>query len=203
MLCASAFIFASSAFAGDARQKLNAFFTEVITLDAVFLQEVFDERGNSMQKSSGTMQIHRPGRFRWEYTKPSPQLILADGRNLWIYDAELEQASVKPLEQALGSAPIMLLTESRPVDDEFTITDAASRDDGLQWVKLLPKVQDTEFNRIEFGMDQVTVRRMELYDQFGQKTVIQLNEPSVNTNIPLSKFKFELPAGADLIGQAK
>ncbi len=189
--------------ADNAAQKLTSFFTDVITMDAVFTQEVLDERGNSMQRSSGTVQIHRPGRFRWEYNEPYPQLILADGKNLWVFDKELEQATVKPLRDALGSAPIMLLTESRPLEDEFEITAMAPRDDGLEWLQLIPKVKDTEFNRIEFGMDQVTVRRMELFDQFGQKTVIRLDQPGVNVAIPSDHFRFTVPDGVDLVGSAE
>ncbi|MEN8128854.1 MAG: outer membrane lipoprotein chaperone LolA [Pseudomonadota bacterium] len=181
---------------------LNRFFTEVTTLDTAFYQQVFDEAGNSIQRSQGRLKLFRPGRFRWEYVTPSAQLILADGRNLWIYDVELEQATVKPITEMLGATPITLLTELRPLEDEFIIEPAGERA-GLSWVQLTPRTQDTEFNRVELGLKGNQVRQMELRDQFGQKTVIRFE--GMKTNLPLSnsEFQFDVPAGVDVIGVAQ
>ncbi len=181
---------------------LNRFFTEVTTLDTDFYQEVFDEGGNSIQLSQGRLKLFRPGRFRWEYVAPSAQLILADGRNLWIYDVELEQVTVKPITDVLGATPVMLLTELRPLEGEFIIEPAGERA-GLQWVQLTPRTQDTEFNRVELGLQENQVRQMELHDQFGQKTVIRFED--MKTNLPLSgsEFQFEAPPGVDVIGVAQ
>jgi outer membrane lipoprotein carrier protein len=181
---------------------LNRFFTEVTTLDTAFYQQVFDEAGNSIQRSQGRLKLSRPGRFRWEYITPSAQLILADGRNLWIYDAELEQATVKPIAEMLGATPITLLTELRPLEEEFFIEPVGERA-GLHWVQLIPRTQDTEFNRVELGLRENQVRQMELHDQFGQKTVIRFE--GMKTNLPLSdlEFQFEVPPGVDVIGVAQ
>lgn len=188
--------------ADEASERLRAFFTEVTTLDARFYQEVFDENGTSVQKSSGIIKLSRPGRFRWEYDWPSPQLILADGQRLWIYDEELAQATVKPIAQALGAAPIVLLTEFRPLQEEFQIK-ALTQQDGLAWLALLPKVQDTEFNRIEIGMEGKLVRRMALYDQFGQKTVIRFEDMKTNLSLSPADFRFDVPEGVDVIGEVE
>jgi outer membrane lipoprotein carrier protein len=190
---------ALSASALDVRDRLNRFFTEVKTLSAVFTQQVFDEQGNSVQESRGTVKLLRPGRFRWQYESPSKQLILADGQNIWIYDAELEQATVKPIEQMLAATPVTLLTESRPLDREFFVQEARPREN-LEWARLIPKTQDTEFLRIELGLKGNEVRQMELYDQFAQTTIIRFEE--IRTNVPLSasEFRFQVPPGVDVIG---
>lgn len=180
--------------------RLNRFFTEVKTLSATFTQQVFDEQGDRLQEGSGTVKLFRPGRFRWQYETPSRQLILADGQNIWIYDAELEQATVKPIAQMLAATPVILLTELRPLDREFFVQEARPRE-GLDWARLVPKTQDTEFLRIELGLKGNEVRQMELYDQFGQTTVIRFQE--IKTNLPLSasEFRFEVPPGVDVIGE--
>ncbi|MCG6867890.1 MAG: outer membrane lipoprotein chaperone LolA [Gammaproteobacteria bacterium] len=184
---------------GDTR--LDRFFNDVKTLKATFSQEVRDESGKLLQKSSGDVLLMRPGRFRWEYREPFPQLILADGEKLWLYDEELEQVTVKPQGEALGAAPIALLDRRGTLEEQFRITSAGRRD-GLEWVVLEPKVKDTEFLRVEFGLDDAGIRRMKLLDQFGQTTTIEFNDLRTNSPLSPSLFRFEVPDGVDVIGVA-
>jgi outer membrane lipoprotein carrier protein len=190
--------FVESIKAQPAVDRLERFFEEVRSLEAKFMQKVFGEDGRLVQASSGRVQIMRPGRFRWEYRQPDAQLILADGEKLWIYDSELEQATVKTIETALGAAPIMLLTGERPLADEFEIKPVERRD-GLEWVKLRPKVQDTEFSRVILGLDEEGVKRMILHDQFGQTTVIRLLNVRTNAELSPDTFKFDPPIGTDVL----
>ena len=190
--------FVESINAQPAVDRLERFFEEVRLLEAKFMQKVFGEDGRLVQASSGRVQIMRPGRFRWEYRQPDAQLILADGEKLWIYDSELEQATVKTIETALGAAPIMLLTGERPLADEFEIKPVERRD-GLEWVKLRPKVQDTEFSRVILGLDEEGVKRMILHDQFGQTTVIRLLNVRTNPELSPDTFKFDPPIGTDVL----
>jgi outer membrane lipoprotein carrier protein len=196
IVCAALPTLAQSALA-----RLEHFLNEVQTLDAAFTQRVYDEKGELVQESSGSVQLARPERFRWEYEKPDRQLILADGEKLWIYDPELEQATVKSLKDALGAAPIALLTGQRPLPEQFRIEPAGVHN-GLQWVVLTAKAQDIEFNRIRLGLDQDGVAQMELHDQFGQRTVISLHNVRTNIEIDPDRFKFEPPAGTDVINAA-
>ena len=136
--------------ADQARDRLNQFFNQVTTLEAEFQQVVFDENGSQIQRSSGHVKLFRPGRFRWEYITPSKQLILADGQSLWVYDVELEQASVKPMDESLGAAPIALLTELAPLENDFDINEAPIRAN-LEWVRLTPKLQDTGAAYIQYA----------------------------------------------------
>lgn len=193
-----ALCFVQPVLAQSAIERLEKFFAEVRTLEAEFTQRVFGEDGELVQESSGQVQLMRPGRFRWEYQEPDRHLILADGEKLWIYDPELEQATVKTLENALGAAPIMLLTGSRPLDEKFRI-EPIKRREGLAWVELRPQVQDTEFNRVTLGLDEDGIKRMVLHDQFGQTTIIQLSDVRTNTEFAPGAFEFDPPAGTDVL----
>jgi outer membrane lipoprotein carrier protein len=184
--------------AQSAAERLQAFFRKVETLDADFTQQVFGEDGELVAESSGEVQLMRPDHFRWEYEQPDQQLILADGERLWIYDRELEQATVKSIDDALGAAPIMLLTGERPLEEQFRVVEAEPQD-SLDWVELIPRVQDMEFNRIKLGLDEQGVARMELHDQFGQTTEIHLRDVHTNIEIDPARFRFESPAGTDVI----
>lgn len=193
---------ATPASAGEARDRLNRFFADVETLEARFAQTVRDDRGQVIQESAGSVSLLRPGRFRWDYERPFKQLIVADGQFLWTYDAELAQATVKPLGEALGASPIMLLAEPRPLTEDFVVV-GESEESGLQWVDLSPKVRDTDFDRIRIGLDEQGIREMKLSDHFGQETVIVFDRLKLNGDIPAARFRFTVPAGVDVIGTAR
>lgn len=192
-------LFSLPVFGSEAIQRLDKFFAEVDSFNGSFVQTVFDEQGEIVQSAEGDVALQKPGRFRWQYTQPYPQLILADGEYLWIYDEELLQASAKPIDEALGNAPIMLLTNIRPLQQDFEIMEAATRD-GLNWVELIPLIQDTEFDRIQIGLDADGIRKMELHDQFSQKTVIEFKNLKTNTVFEPEYFVFIAPDGVDVVG---
>ncbi len=201
---ASLFLLISSSifgplFASDAIQQLDKFFSEVNSFEGQFIQIVYDDSGEIIQEANGDVALDKPGKFRWQYLKPYPQLILADGEYLWIYDEDLLQASAKPIDTALGNAPIMLLTNVRPLSDDFEVKDAGTKD-GLNWVELTPLVQDTEFLKIHIGLDEKGVNTMELQDHFSQKTVIQFTNLKTNVAFEADQFKFIAAEGVDVVG---
>ena len=180
-------------------QRLEAFTAELQSLRAQFVQSLFDAQGETVQESRGTVVLQRPGRFRWEYQLPYEQLIVADGEKLWVYDTELQQVTVKQLDNALGNAPIMLLSERRSLEEDFIIHDLQPRD-GLQWVELEPRVKDTDFTRIALGMDEQGMKVMELRDSFGQATEVRFVNLEINVTPAADAFVFEPPPGVDVIG---
>jgi len=192
-------LFSLQVTASDAIQRLDKFFSEVDSFQGQFIQTVYDENGEVLQEADGDVALNKPGRFRWQYKQPYPQLILADGEYLWIYDEELLQASAKPIDSALGNAPIMLLTNVRPLTDDFEVKDADVKD-GLNWVELTPLVQDTEFHKIHIGLDDKGVKKMELQDHFSQKTVIEFANLQTNVSFGPEQFKFIAPEGVDVVG---
>ena len=199
ILIMSVLVAAGTVSASDAMQRLDKFFSEVNSFEGQFIQTVFDENGEVLQEAKGDVFLDKPGRFRWQYKQPYPQLILADGEYLWIYDEDLLQASAKPIDVALGNAPIMLLTNVRPLTDDFEIKDADVKD-GLAWVELTPLVQDTEFHKIHIGLDEQGVKKMELQDHFSQKTVIEFANLLTNVSFGPDHFKFIAPEGVDVVG---
>lgn len=190
---------ALTAMAGD-RAKLNEFFTQVNTMQAQFNQEVFDDKGKLRQKSTGSVFLSRPGRFSWEYRAPEPHRIVADGKNVWVHDVELDQVTVKPMSQALSAAPVGLLLNKQPVEQQFRVTDLEPSG-GMEWFNLVPHRRDSDFTAMDLGVTDRGIQEMILRDKFGQETKIRFSGMSINPNIPANRFQFTPPAGVDVIGK--
>ena len=190
----------TSAKTDTARQRLNDFFTKVNSLKGSFNQQVFSKKGKLIQNSTGLLYLSRPGKFRWVYKTPDPQTIVGDGKNIWIYDEDLEQVTIKPLGRALSSAPIAILTRKQSPDAQFVVKPMKASA-GLDWFQLTPRKKSKDFKSIQIGLDKKGMRQMILLDQLGQKTVIKLNTQS-NVPIPGQTFYFKPPAGVDVIGKA-
>ncbi len=183
-----------------ARVRLNQFFTQVNSLVGSFNQQVYDKKGKIIQKAAGQLYLSRPGKFRWVYATPDPQEIIADGKNVWIYDKDLEQVTVKPMRAAIASTPIAILTRKASPDSQFQVSKMAEKTAGLDWFNLKPHRSSRDFKNIQLGLDpKGSLRQMVMFDKLGQKTVINLN---VRNNAPISskQFYFRPPAGVDVIG---
>lgn len=174
-------------------------FLQSKTFKASFKQKVYDEKRSVIDDSVGTLAIRRPGHFRWEYLVPSRQLIVADGKSLIIYDPELEQAVVQPLAARLGYAPIMLLLDATPTLEHFKVSQDGHKAN-LDWITLIPKVEDTEYVRIELGLSKETLVQMKMLDHFNQLTVIDFAKAEFNVELDAETFRIHLPYGTDVIG---
>lgn len=181
-------------------QLLQRFVGDVKTFEANFIQKVFDEDGKLSQTTNGALMLSRPGKFKWNYALPYPQEIIADGKNLWIHDVELEQVTVKPITEILTSTPFALLTSETALRENFILEEIGTIK-GLSWVRLRPLVIDTDFTGVEIGLDEKSVKVMFLYDQFGQKTVIEFKDVKTNHRIPGKSYQFKPPRGVDVIGK--
>ena len=189
----------NAAYAGGLEQ-LRGFLTGVQTLEANFEQVVTDRNGKLVQRSTGVMQFSRPGRFRWEYVKPYTQIIVGDGEKLWLYDPDLNQVTVRKLTESIGSSPAALLAGDNQLERDFILSDAGQADK-LAWVEATPKSKESTFERVRLGFEGASLDVMELFDNFGQKTVIRFSLLERNPKIPTSVFKFSPPKGADVITQ--
>lgn len=189
-----------SASAAGGRQKLNEFFTQVNTMQSGFIQEVFDDKGKLKQKSRGMVFLHRPGRFRWQYASPDPHLIVADGRNVWVHDVDLDQVTVKPTSRALSAAPVGMLLNKQPVEVQFQVTEMNAEGSSLEWFHLVPHKKDSDFTSMDLGVSDRGIQEMVLEDKFGQQTYIHFQGMKLNVNIGPERFKFVPPANADVIG---
>ena len=147
--------------------------------------------------STGTFVFARPGKFIWTYVKPYEQLLQADGEQLYIYDKDLNQVTVKKLGNALGASPAAILFGSNDLDKNFTLSEAGTRG-GLEWLSATPKTSDSTFEQIRIGLRNGTPEMMELHDAFGQTSVIAFKKFEKNPALSAQQFKFVMPAGADV-----
>lgn len=180
-------------------ERLKAFIAGAKTAEADFSQTVSDKSGRITQQASGKMAFARPGKFRWDYTQPYEQVIVGDGVKLWLYDIDLDQVTVKPLSEVIAGTPAALLAGDDAIEKYFSLKNAGERD-GLEWLEATPKNRDTTFERIRMGFKGDVLVQMEMFDYFGQRTLLKLLRFSRNPDIAASRFKFTPPKGADLIG---
>lgn len=182
-------------------EKLKTFIAETHSAQANFTQDVLDQNGKRIQSASGIMQFQRPGKFRWTYRKPYEQLIVGDGAKFWLYDADLNQVTVKKLDAALGSSPAALLSGSNEIERGFILAEDGSRD-GLDWLQAIPRAPDSGFEKIRMAFDaQASLVIMELKDTFGHKTVLRFSAMQRNPKLSEQQFHFIPPKGADVLGE--
>jgi outer membrane lipoprotein carrier protein len=167
---------------------------------AEFEQKVYDRSGKLTQESKGSFAFQRPGLFRWVYAKPVDQVIVGDGERVWIHDRDLNQVTVRKLSRALGSTPAALLAGSADIEKAFQLSDAGTKE-GLEWLEATPLERDAGFEHVRMGFDGESLRAMELFDHFGQRTVLRFSNLRRNPKIDKSEFRFEPPKGADVLGE--
>jgi outer membrane lipoprotein carrier protein len=192
-------IFANLAVA-DGVSSLRDFFNNTSSMRAQFSQVVNDKQGRKEQEVEGTMQLQRPNKFRWDYKKPYEQQIVSDGKQVFLFDADLQQVTIRDLSKALGSSPAAMLAGGEAVEKSFTLKNAI-RKDGLTWVLALPKDKDSGFERVLLGFKADELRKMEMVDSFNHITHITFSEVERNPTLQDSTFLFTTPKGADVVGE--
>ncbi len=179
---------------------LRNFIAATATAQGEFQQKVYDRQHKLTQESSGTLAFQRPGRFRWTYALPYAQLIVGDGAKVWVYDADLNQVTVRRLDRALGSTPAALLAGNKEIERAFKQSDQGEKG-GLEWVEAVPREQESNFETIRMGFGFSGLQIMELTDSFGQTTVLKFTVLHRNPKLDASLFRFVPPKGADVIGE--
>jgi outer membrane lipoprotein carrier protein len=185
----------------DARRvaTLDAFLSEVHSLTADFKQELYGADRRLVETQTGKLSLSRPNRFRWTYAAPNELVVVADGKKLWMYDVELAQVTVAPLDDTVASSPAMLLSGDRDVRDGFEVVETDTHD-GLDWIKLAPKAGASDFTSVLIGFEGKSPRRLELVDGLNQITRIALANVVVNPELGDAVFEFEPPAGVSVLG---
>ena len=184
----------------DGVASLHNFFNNTQTMRAKFSQVVSDSKGRKVQEVEGTMQLQRPNKFRWDYNKPYEQQIISDGKDVFLYDTDLQQVTVRGLSKAIGSSPAAMLAGGDAVDKGFTLKNA-NRKDGLTWVLALPKDKDSGFDRVLLGFKDEKLRKMELVDSFNHVTRITFDAVERNPVLQDATFLFTPPKGVDVVGE--
>lgn len=181
--------------------SLKQFLDNTRSFRAEFSQSVLSKSGRKPQNSAGKLAFQKPGKFRWDVERPYPQLMVGDGKKVWIHDPELEQVTVKKMDQALGATPAALLSGSSDILKNFNLSEGGSSE-GLEWAEARPKSQEASFDRVRLGFaPDGQLKAMEMFDNFGQSTTLRFHQPERNPALPASLFQFTPPKGADVIGE--
>jgi len=189
-------VYAAPAEGGAA--ALTRFFHEVHSYQARFTQTVYDDTHQVLQTASGEMWIERPDKFRWNYDRPDRQVIVGDGQSVWVYDPGLRQVTVRPMSEAVGDTPALILSGKGHLREHFTIKTLGTRG-GVAWVDLRPKRRGAGFSDIRLGFRDGLLRRLQLKDSFGQTTDMTLSHYHENRAISPEEFRFRPPKGADVV----
>ncbi len=191
----------TSAWAG-ARDDLKSFTNGLRGLDGQFAQQVFDSRGRVKESSSGRVALSAPRLFRWEYTRPHPQLIIADGSKVWVYEPDLEQATVTPQGAEEQNSPLVALINPAQLERQYDVSEEAAPRDGMQWLSLTPKREtETNFQSASLGFANGGLARMEVVDAVGQRTVINFTDWKKNPGFAAGTFRFVPGKDVDVVGE--
>ena len=185
----------------DAIAKLRAFNADARSLTAEFTQRVLNERMKEVQNNTGYLALERPGRFRWVYKTPNEQILVSDGKVLWLYDPELRQATRRAIGSAMSGTPASLLASDGNVENAYKLSNIGEQG-GLDWLEGLPKRNDSGFVRVRIGMNAAgEPAAMELLDSFGQTIMLKFSKVTRNPRIYPEAFRFEPPAGVDVLSE--
>jgi len=178
-------------------EQLKDFLASTSSLTADFKQVTLNERGQPDQTSEGEFYLSRPGKFRWSYKTPFVQEIVSSAGKVWFYDEDLEQVTIKQVDDSIGSTPALLLSGEIELEENF-ILEQQGIDQDLQWIKLSPRNEDSGFKYILLGMSKGALGGMELSDNFGQLTRIYFSKVKMNPVLESSTFEFTAPEGVDV-----
>lgn len=181
------------------RRLVDEFVNNVVTFEASFEQRLIDADGQVIENTTGMLEIRRPGQFRWSYIEPYEQWLIADGVNIWSYDVDLAQVTVKPQAAALANTPALLLSGADGALDQFEYQ-GSYVENVTTWVRLVPKNTESGFERVELGFTAETLTRMVFFDNLEQTTLVQFYEVAVNDMIDPARFAFKVPEDVDVVG---
>lgn len=182
----------------DPVDTLREFTREVKTGKASFSQTVTSPDGARKKTSTGSFEFSRPNRFRFAYDKPFAQLIVGDGAKVWLHDIDLNQVTVRAMDQALGGTPAALLAGGA-LDKDFELA-AQPAKDGLDWVLATPKAKDGSVASLRVGFRGKELAALEIVDAFGQRSALQFSGVQQGLALPAERFRFTPPPGADVVG---
>jgi outer membrane lipoprotein carrier protein len=191
----------SAAGAASPTTEVEKYLSGLATWSADFTQTIDDGHGKVVRSAAGKLYLQKPGKFRWDYSQPSEQLILADGKQIWFYDKDLQQANVRDMDASLANTPAVLLSGSGSLSSQFDVT-SLPPSDGLEWYQLIPKHADTDFQLVRIGFRHGDLASMFLADKLNQITQLTFSHSSRNAKFAADLFTFVPPAGVDVIGRA-
>src|SRR6202050_236522 len=193
-------LFASATLLASPASDVEKYLNGLASWSADFTQTIDDGHGHVLRSAADRLYLQRPGKFRWDYSEPSEQLVLADGKQIWFYDKDLAQANVRDMDATLASTPAVLLSGGGAVGSQFDMT-ALPPSGGLEWFQLVPKHTDTDFQLVRIGFAKGELASMFLADKLNQVTQLTFTHQSRNAKFAPDLFTFTPPAGVDVIGR--
>lgn len=184
--------------AQDPAAELTQRLESLRSLSADFVQLIQDPSGQKVQETHGVMSLQKPGRFYWQAQQPFPQTLVSDGETLWLYDPDLEQVTIRPMDERVTHTPALLLSGSaKALTQNFEV----SRDEreGTVSYTLHPTTEDTLFEVLRMSFKQDRLVSIQMEDSLGQRTLVELHNVQYNMAIPAARFDFEIPDGVDVI----
>jgi outer membrane lipoprotein carrier protein len=198
LLVAMMFSLSTPAAAG-AVEEFRAFTAQTKSARGDFTQVVVDRTGKVLREASGTFSLARPGKFRWSYVKPYTQLLVGDGQKVWVYDTDLNQVTIRAMDQTLSVTPAALLSGSQDFEKVFAVEELPP-EGGLTWLAAKPRAADSGIESARIGFNKGILQKLEFVDSFGQRTIITVSKFEKNPALAADNFKFTPPKGADVIG---
>jgi outer membrane lipoprotein carrier protein len=186
--------------ADDQSNPLETFIGDLNTFSAGFEQTLMNELGEEMERSVGALYVERPGKFHWAYWEPFPQLIVSDGRSLWIYDEDLEQVTIKDVTASIDDSPAALLGGDVDVDAHYVVIEVGETE-GIRWLELTPRDIESQYETVRLGFRDGDLAAMELFDNLGQKTRIAFQDIRRNPSLERRLFEFTPPEGVDVVDE--
>ena len=180
--------------------EVEKYLSGLASWSADFKQTIDDGHGKVVRSAAGKLSLQKPGKFRWDYTEPSEQVILADGKEIWFYDKDLQQANVRDMDASLANTPAVLLSGGGPLSSQFDVT-VLPPSDGLEWYQLIPKHPDTDFQLVRIGFRNGDLATMFLADKLNQVTQLTFSNAKRNAKFAPDLFTFVPPPGVDVIGR--
>lgn len=187
----------------QANKTLDQFFQYTQSMQTDFEQTIKNTQGKVLEKSTGNLVLSRPDKFILEYTSPAEQQYTSNGKTIWIYDVELEQVSIKMLDEGIGNSPALLLSSNTNVYKHYEVSNVKfKKSDDYQWVQLLAKKEEMTFERVFLAFKESILMQMNMHDSFGQITELKFSNIQVNKPFSLRYFNFVPPEGVDVIGSS-
>lgn len=197
ILSASLFISVATSAETPAAEKLLRQLKSIKTLQSDFIQENFDAKNNLLQKQTGSFKVTEGGAFIWSIAAPYEQKIISDGHVLKIFDPDLEQLTVKPLDKKAQAIPLLLFSgEGEAITQQYEITNPENEKFDLR-----AKDKNSLFEKLDISFKNGTPSSLSIIDSMNQKTLVSFDGVVVNQPLKSSLFQFEAPAGVDVIDE--
>ncbi|NKB37169.1 MAG: outer membrane lipoprotein chaperone LolA [Gammaproteobacteria bacterium] len=180
------------------RELLQEFMNNLDSLSTPFRQTLLNQYGETLDESGGMLHVQRPGMFHWAYTKPYEQYIISDGKSLWIYDADLEQVTIRDVASIIEDSPAAILGGDIDIDEHYLLSDGPASSE-LHWLELTPRDSESQYSAIRLAFENENLKKMILFDALGQTTQIEFDLVVRNSEPGHELFQFTPPEGIDVI----